>query len=72
MKVDENLLFQMQWAKNTILGRKFRYKKYECFVTSLTLDNENLELSVTYSDIGFTNRLYEIPLNLFINNFEEI
>lgn len=71
--VSTKLLEQAQWAKNTLVGKKFQNLKTKdmYYVTNITIDTETLELRVIYSD-GVSINEWDRPLNLFIKKFKEI
>ena len=72
MKISNTLLEQAQWAKDTMIGKKFQNIKTEgiYYVTNITVDTETLELRVVYSD-GVSINEWDRPLNLFIKKFKK-
>ena len=72
MKNSKELLEQAQWAKETMIGKKFQNLKTKgiYYVTNITIDTETLELRVIYSD-GVSVNEWDRPLNLFIKKFKE-
>ena len=71
--VSTKLLEQAQWAKDTLVGKKFQNLKTKgvYHVSNITIDTETLELRVVYSD-GVSINEWDRPLNLFIKKFKEI
>lgn len=72
MKISKELLEQAQWAKETMIGKKFRNLKTKgiYYVTNVTIDTETLELRVIYSD-GVSINEWDRPLSLFVKKFEK-
>lgn len=72
MKISTELLEQAQWAKETMIGKKFRNLKTKgiYYVTNITIDTEILELRVIYSD-GVSINEWDRPLSLFVKKFEK-
>lgn len=72
MKVNRELIEQAQWAKDTMIGKKFQNLKTKCvyYVNNITVDTETLELRVIYSD-GVSINEWDRPLALFIKKFKE-
>lgn len=73
MKLTQELLEQAQWAKETMIGKKFQNLKTKgiYYVTNITIDTETLELRVIYSD-GVSINEWDRPLTLFIKKFKEV
>ena len=71
MKVNRELIEQAQWAKDTMIGKKFQNLKTKCvyYVNNITVDTETLELRVIYSD-GVSINEWDRPLALFIKKFK--
>lgn len=72
MKINKELIKQAQWAKDTMIGKKFQNIKTNgiYYVTNITMDTETLELRVVYSD-GVSINEWDRPLALFIKKFKE-
>lgn len=72
MTISKHLLEQAQWAKSTMVGKKFQNLKTKgiYYVTNITIDTETLELRTIYSD-GVSTDEWDRPLNLFIQKFKE-
>ena len=70
--MSKELLEQAQWAKDTMIGKKFQNLKTSgiYYVTNITIDTEILELRVVYSDGKSTND-WDRPLTLFIKKFKQ-
>ena len=70
--VSSVLIDQIQWAKATMLGKKFLNIKNESiyYVTNITIDTETLELRVIYSD-GISINEWDRPLTMFVDKFKE-
>lgn len=70
--MNKELLEQAQWAKDTMIGKKFQNLKTSgiYYVTNITIDTETLELRVVYSDGKSTND-WDRPLTLFIKKFKQ-
>ena len=72
MKINKELIEQAQWAKDTMIGKKFQNLKTKgiYYVSNITVDTETLELRVIYSD-GVSINEWDRPLALFIKKFKE-
>ena len=66
----KELLDQLQWAKNSLVGKTFMNKKTKgvYYVKEITVDTETLELRVIYVD-GVSINEWDRPLSLFIEKF---
>lgn len=66
----KELLDQLQWAKNSLVGNTFMNKKTKgvYYVKDITVDTETLELRVVYVD-GVSINEWDRPLSLFIEKF---
>lgn len=69
--LNAELLEQLQWAKDSLIGKTFINKKTKgiYYVKGITVDTETLELRVIYID-GVTENEWDRPLSLFIEKFE--
>ena len=68
----KELLEQLQWAKDTLVGKVFMNNKTLgiYYVKGITIDTETLELRVIYVD-GVSVNEWDRPLPLFIEEFTE-
>lgn len=71
---DKVLRKQMEFAKQSLIGKQFRNKKTKgvYYVKGITIDTETLELRVIYNDGINVFNDWDRPLNLFIQKFEHI
>lgn len=68
----KELLDQLQWAKDSLVGNTFMNKKTKgiYYVKGITVDTETLELRVIYVD-GVSVNEWDRPLSLFIEKFTQ-
>lgn len=68
----KELLDQLQWAKDSLVGNTFMNKKTKgiYYVKGITVDTETLELRVIYVD-GVSVNEWDRPLSLFIKKFTQ-
>lgn len=71
-KLPRELSEQLNWAKETLVGKTFENKKTHVvyYVKSITVDSETMGLRVVYVD-GVSDNEWDRPLSLFIQEFTE-
>lgn len=72
MKINENLRNQYQWAKDSLIGKKFRslYTGNIYYPSHITIDENTRELRVCYTN-GITTDELDTPLVNFMNKFQQ-
>lgn len=70
MKIKSNLKKQYQWAKSSLIGKKFRnlFTGNIYYATHVTIDDDTQELRVVYND-GITTDEWDTPLTSFMKKF---